>query len=192
MDRMEKAQEEMREQLAKIMELVASLSKGKRVVEESTPLENPPTQDTGNPRDDPPYPPRINPAKPIHVPDLDGPKEQEKLKKSSSQTGENDKDQKKYDMLEECLRAIEGVDRFGTMDAAELCLVSDVLIPAKFKIISNPSANNYDPNAKCDYHMGAIGHSIEKCRQFEEKIENLIKDGTLTFKLMESWKLTLS
>ncbi|WRX29161.1 Retrotransposon gag domain - like 10 [Theobroma cacao] len=76
----------------------------------------------------------INPAKPIHVPDLDDPKEQEKLRKDSSQTGENEKDQKKYDLLEERLRAIERVDRFGTMDATELCLMSDVLIPAKFKV----------------------------------------------------------
>ncbi|XP_017984344.1 PREDICTED: uncharacterized protein LOC18586957 [Theobroma cacao] len=159
-----------------MMELMMSFSKGKRVIEEPTLSENPPAQDSGNQRDDPPYPPRftpphaqtsqrfhpqvmpsvyynappsmghqpthgqfglysgINPAEPIHVPDLDDPKEQEKLRKDSSQTGENEKDQKKYDLLEERLRAIEGVDRFGTMDATELCLVLDVLIPAKFKV----------------------------------------------------------
>ncbi|WRX11766.1 Retrotransposon gag domain - like 10 [Theobroma cacao] len=37
-------------------------------------------------------------------------------------------------MLEEHLRVIEEVDRFGTMDAVKLCLVPDVLIPAKFKV----------------------------------------------------------
>ncbi|EOY32339.1 Uncharacterized protein TCM_040155 [Theobroma cacao] len=54
--------------------------------------------------------------------------------------------------------------------------------------IPNPLARNYDLNAKCDYHMGAIEHSIEKCRQLKEKIENLIKDGSLTLELMERWK----
>ncbi|XP_017972604.1 PREDICTED: uncharacterized protein LOC108661181 [Theobroma cacao] len=169
MDRMERAQEEMREQLAKMMELMTSLSKGKRVTEESAQSENPPDHDIGNQRDDPPYPPRftpphaqtsqrvhpqampsvyynasplmghqsthgqfgpyfgINPAEPIHVSNLDDPKEQKKLRKESSQTGENEKDQKKYDLLEERLHAIEGVDRFGTMDATELCLVPDTM-----------------------------------------------------------------
>ncbi|XP_017976389.1 PREDICTED: PERQ amino acid-rich with GYF domain-containing protein 2-like [Theobroma cacao] len=56
MDRMERAQEEMRKQLAKMMELMTSLSKGKNVAEESAPLKNPPAQDIGNQRDDPPYP----------------------------------------------------------------------------------------------------------------------------------------
>ncbi|EOY09160.1 Uncharacterized protein TCM_024561 [Theobroma cacao] len=63
--------------------------------------------------------------------------------------------------------------------------------PVPIKTVPNPSARNYDPNAKCDYHMRTIGHSIEKCRQLNEKIEILIKDGTLTFELMEHWKSTL-
>ncbi|EOY03683.1 Gag-pro-like protein [Theobroma cacao] len=60
------------------------------------------------------------------------------------------------------------------------------LVP--MKTISNPSARNYDANAKCDYHMGAIGHLTEKCRQLKEKIENLIRDGSFTLELMECWK----
>ncbi|EOY21228.1 Gag-pro-like protein [Theobroma cacao] len=198
MDRMERAQEEMREQLAKMMELMMSLSKGKRAIEEPAPSENPPAQDSGNQREDPPYPPGftpphaqtsqrvhpqvippvyynappplghqpihgqfgpysgINPAEPINVPDLDDPKEQEKLRKDSSQTGENEKDQKKYDLLEERLRAIEGVDRFGTMDATELCLVPDVLIPAKFKV---PKFEKYD-GTKCP-----MAHITMYCRK---------------------------
>ncbi|XP_017985253.1 PREDICTED: uncharacterized protein LOC108663874, partial [Theobroma cacao] len=87
---------------------------------------------------------------------LDDPKEQEKLRKDSSQTGENEKDQKKYDLLEERLRAIEGVDRFGTMDATELCLVPDVLIPAKFKV---PKFEKYD-GTKCP-----MAHITMYCRK---------------------------
>ncbi|XP_017972276.1 PREDICTED: uncharacterized protein LOC108661075 [Theobroma cacao] len=100
--------------------------------------------------------PGINPAEPINVPDLDDPKEQEKLRKDSSQTGENEKDQKKYDLLEERLRVIEEVDRFGTMDATELCLVPDVLIPAKFKV---PEFEKYD-GTKCP-----MAHITMYCRK---------------------------
>ncbi|XVF31682.1 hypothetical protein REPUB_Repub17cG0012700 [Reevesia pubescens] len=54
---------------------------------------------------------------------------------------------------------------------------------------SNQSTRNYDPNGNCDYHMEAIGHSIQKCRQLREKIEELTMEGTLTPKLMEQWKV---
>ncbi|EOY19788.1 Uncharacterized protein TCM_045127 [Theobroma cacao] len=57
------------------------------------------------------------------------------------------------------------------------------LVP--MKTVPNPSTRNNDPNAKCDYHMGAIGHSTEKCTQLKEKIENLIKDDSLTLELIE-------
>ncbi|XP_017972534.1 PREDICTED: uncharacterized protein LOC108661152 [Theobroma cacao] len=180
-------EEEMREQLAKMMELMTSLSKGKRVTEESASLKNPSAQDTRNSRDDPPYPlgftppyaqtfqkvhPQvmpfdysnvlpplghqpthgqfglnfeINPVEPIHVSNLDDPKEQEKLRKSSSQTEETKEVKKKYDLLEEHLLAVEGEDRFGTMDAVELCLVPDVVILPKFKV---PEFEKYD-GTKC-------------------------------------------
>jgi len=44
-----------------------------------------------------------------------------------------------------------------------------------------PYPRNYDPNAKCEYHGGVVGHSIENCRQFKYKVQQLIDAGWLTF-----------
>jgi len=40
----------------------------------------------------------------------------------------------KLDLIEERLRAIEGVGDYQFADMAELCLVPDVVIPLKFKV----------------------------------------------------------
>lgn len=40
---------------------------------------------------------------------------------------------KRYHMLDERLKVLEGCDAFG-LDALDMCLVSDVVIPPKFKI----------------------------------------------------------
>ena len=40
----------------------------------------------------------------------------------------------KLEVLEERLRAIEGAGSYGFGDAADLCLVPDVVIPPKFKV----------------------------------------------------------
>ncbi|KAA0054657.1 uncharacterized protein E5676_scaffold3734G00290 [Cucumis melo var. makuwa] len=40
---------------------------------------------------------------------------------------------KRLKFLEERLRAIEGADMYGSIDATQLCLISDVVIPPKFK-----------------------------------------------------------
>jgi len=44
-----------------------------------------------------------------------------------------------------------------------------------------PYSRNYDPNAKCEYHGGVVGHSIENCRQFKYKVQQLMDVGWLTF-----------
>ena len=44
-----------------------------------------------------------------------------------------------------------------------------------------PHSRNYDPNAKCEYHGEVVGHSIENCRQFKYKVQQLIDAGWLTF-----------
>jgi len=45
-----------------------------------------------------------------------------------------------------------------------------------------PLSKNYDPNATCDYHGGAKGHSIERCIPLKYKVQSLIDSGWLTFK----------
>ena len=163
-EKMEKAQEEMKGQLAQITELLKNLSKGKGVKEEVQERE----QQTNI--EDPIYPPGFGPnpsqtsqggghpfayttmpqmfgqalgqtlpsqgvrfADPIEVPNLDDPKEIEKLKVKQVEEKVEAKSQQKINMLEERLRVVEGLDFYGSLDATGLCLVSDLVIPPKFK-----------------------------------------------------------
>ncbi|XP_017984885.1 PREDICTED: uncharacterized protein LOC18586490 isoform X8 [Theobroma cacao] len=178
LDRIKKAQEEMKDQLAKMIELMMNFSKGKRAVGDLAPVEN---QSIDNLRNDQPCLPRyasshaqtsqrvypqmaplvggfpyayynfspslgpqqvqgqfglnlgMNFTKSVLVPDVDDLKEQERLKKNSLEIIENDNVKKKNDLLEERLCAVERVDRFGTMDATELCSVPDVNLVEEMK-----------------------------------------------------------
>ncbi|CAL1370875.1 unnamed protein product [Linum trigynum] len=47
----------------------------------------------------------------------------------------------KWEYLDERVRAIEGVESYGSTDATQLCLVPDVIIPHKFKM---PEFEKYD------------------------------------------------
>jgi hypothetical protein len=40
----------------------------------------------------------------------------------------------------------------------------------------------YDPKAKCDFHLGAEGHTIDNCKAFKRKVQELVDQKLLTFK----------
>ena len=82
-----------------------------------------------------------NMVEPITVPDLDDPKEQEKLMKESSKQFENNEAQRKLELIEECLKAMEGSDVYGMGDAYKMSLVPDLVLPPKFKV---PTFDKYD------------------------------------------------
>ncbi|XP_050915874.1 uncharacterized protein LOC127130967 [Lathyrus oleraceus] len=39
----------------------------------------------------------------------------------------------------------------------------------------------YDANVRCDFHSGAPGHNIKKCRAFQHKVQDLIDAKTINF-----------
>ena len=82
-----------------------------------------------------------NMAEPITVPDLDDPREQEKLRKESSEQSENNEAQRKLELIEERLKAMEGSDVYGLVDASKMSLVPVLVLPTKFKV---PTFNKYD------------------------------------------------
>ena len=43
-------------------------------------------------------------------------------------------DKEKFDLIEERLRAIEGIGDYPFADMAKLCLVPNIVIPPKFKV----------------------------------------------------------
>ena len=43
----------------------------------------------------------------------------------------------------------------------------------------------YNENARCDYHSGNKGHSMEDCTALKRRVHDLIKAGALTFEDMD-------
>ncbi|RDX99610.1 hypothetical protein CR513_17305, partial [Mucuna pruriens] len=50
------------------------------------------------------------------------------------------------------------------------------------KPIQPPYLKSYDPNAKCEYHAGVVGHVTAKCWGLKHKVQDLIDMGWLSFK----------
>nr|KYP56244.1 hypothetical protein KK1_002481 [Cajanus cajan] len=63
-----------------------------------------------------------------------------------------------------------------------LLLQNSLVVPCLMKPVEPPYPRGYDVNAKCDYHSGAIGHSLENCRALKIKVQSLTKAGWLNFK----------
>ena len=86
-----------------------------------------------------------NTVDPITILNLDDPKEQEKIRKESSEQSENNEAQRKLELIEERLKAVEGSDVYEMMDAYKMSLVPDLVLPSKFKV---PTFDKYD-GTKC-------------------------------------------
>ncbi|KAA0060421.1 uncharacterized protein E6C27_scaffold22G002400 [Cucumis melo var. makuwa] len=175
MDKMRQEINNIGEQVSKILELL-SMGKGKVAVD--TTQSSNPIQDT----DDPIYPPEFTPyhmnvpqsqttqhyipTDPLYVvppivPGVEHLEAQAKIQDMGQ--NENTLAKQKLDVLEERLRAIEGTDVYGNIDATQLCLVPGLIIPAKFKV---PEFDKYD-GSTCPR-----SHLIMYCRKMAEHINN--------------------
>ncbi|TYK18657.1 uncharacterized protein E5676_scaffold390G00210 [Cucumis melo var. makuwa] len=153
MDKMRQEISNLGEQVSKTLELL-SMGKGKVAVDIAQ--SSNPIQDT----DDPIYPPGFTPyhvnvpqsqttqhyvpTNPLYVvppivPGIEHLEAQAKIQDMGQ--NENTPAKQKLDVLEERLRAIEGIDAYGNIDATQLCLVPGLIIPAKFKV---PEFDKYD------------------------------------------------
>ena len=90
---------------------------------------------------------------PITILDLDDPKEQEKIRKESSKQSENNEAQWKLELIEERLKAMEGYDVYGMVDAYKMSLVPDLVLPPKFKV---PTFEKYDGTECPSTHLYCI------------------------------------
>ena len=74
---------------------------------------------------------------------------------------ESNKAQQKLELIEEHLRMVEGSDAYSLVDASKMSLVSDLVLPPKFKV---PIFDKYD-GTKCSsaylymYYRKMIGHT---------------------------------
>ena len=69
---------------------------------------------------------RANTADPITIPNLDDSKEQKNIRKESLEQSESSEAQRKLELIEECLKAMEGSDVYGLVDAYKMSLVPDL------------------------------------------------------------------
>ena len=76
----------------------------------------------------------VNMADPIAVPNLDDPKEQEKIRRELLEQSESNEAQQKLELIEERLRMVEGSDAYSLVNTSKMSLVSDLLLPPKFKV----------------------------------------------------------
>ena len=58
------------------------------------------------------------------------------------------------------------------------------VIPARLR--RPPYPKGYDINARCEYHGGVKGHSIENCTTFKDKVQSLIDADLTKFKELVS------
>ena len=86
-----------------------------------------------------------NAAEPIEIPNLDDSAVVEKIRRESIKQFESNEVQRKLELIEERLKAMEGSDVYGLVDAYKMSLVQDLVLPPKFKV---PTFDKYD-GTKC-------------------------------------------
>ena len=102
-------------------------------------------------------------ADPIAVPDIDDPKEQEKIRKESLEQSKNNEAQRKLKLIEERLKVVEEFDVYGLVDAYKMRLVLDLVLPPKFKV---STFDKYD-GTKC-----LFAHLYMYCRKMTGHTSN--------------------
>ncbi|KAI5442716.1 hypothetical protein KIW84_011668 [Lathyrus oleraceus] len=54
-------------------------------------------------------------------------------------------------------------------------------VPRPTQTMKFPFAHGNNPYIKCDFHSGVTGQSIENCRVFQEKVQDLLGNKLLIF-----------
>ncbi|RDX96101.1 hypothetical protein CR513_21281, partial [Mucuna pruriens] len=49
------------------------------------------------------------------------------------------------------------------------------------KPLEPPYPRSYDPNARCDYHGGAVGYTTKRCWSLRYKVQDLLDEGQVGF-----------
>ena len=75
-----------------------------------------------------------NAANPIEIPNLDDPTIIERIRQESMEQFQSNEAQQKLELIEERLKAVEGFDVYGLVDACKMSLVPNLVLPPKFKV----------------------------------------------------------
>ena len=60
-----------------------------------------------------------------------------------------------------------------------------MVTPVQILPLQPPFPKWYNSNTHCDYHSGAVGHTIENCIALKYKVRDLIKKGELSFEITD-------
>ena len=71
---------------------------------------------------------RANVADPITIPDLDDPKERKRIRKELVEQSENIEAQRKLELIEQCLKVMEGSYVYSLVDVNKMSLVLDLML----------------------------------------------------------------
>ena len=117
---------------------------------------------------------------PIAIPDLDDPKEQERIRKKLIEQSKHEKAQRKLELIEKHLKIMEGSDIYNLVDANKMSLVFDSILPPKFKV---PTFNKYN-GTKCPsahlyiYHRKMTGYINNEKLLIHYFQDNLTRSAT--------------
>ena len=111
---------------------------------------------------------------PFIVPNLNDPFEQEQLRENLPRQSENINLQQRCNLLDKRLKEIEGRDDLGSVDPRVLSLVSDVVIPPKFKM---PKFKKYDGTKCPENHLATYCNKMTGHARNEDLLIHVFYDS---------------
>jgi len=81
----------------------------------------------------------------------------------------------------ECLKKCQfGALSMSNSELFEFLKSTKQICPIKVSPIQSPYPSWYDPEKACEFHSGAVGHSIENCNIFMNQVRKGLKKGRIT------------
>ena len=111
---------------------------------------------------------------PFIVPNLNNPCEQESFRKNSSGRSNHVDMQQRCSLLDKKLKKIEGVNDLGSVDLGELCLVPDLVIPPKFKMLK---FKKYDGTKCPENHLATYCNKMAGHARNEDLLIHMFYDS---------------
>ena len=108
------------------------------------------------------------------MPNLNDCCEQEKLRKNPSGRSNHVDMQQRCSLLDKKLKEIESVNKFGSVDPRELCLVPDLVIPPDFKM---PKFGKYDGTKCPENHLATYCNKMAGHARNEDLLIHVFFDS---------------
>ena len=150
----------MQEKIARRTKVVMNMTKGKGITDDPDLQRNPTSWK--------------NDIDPSMVPNPNDLCQQGKLKKEPSRRSNHVDMQHRCSLLDKKLKKIEEVNDLGSVDPKELCLVSDLVIPPKFKI---PNFEKYNGTKCPENHLATYCNKMAGHAHNEDLLIHVFYDS---------------